>query len=32
MPTEIALMELGARALLDPFHITGTPNSERSLY
>jgi 2-keto-3-deoxy-L-rhamnonate aldolase RhmA len=32
MPTEIALMELGARALLDPFEIKGTPNSERALY
>lgn len=32
MPTEIGLMELGARQLLDPHGITGIPASERALY
>jgi hypothetical protein len=31
-PTEIGLMETGARALLDPLGITGTPRDQRSLY
>lgn len=32
MPTEIGLMELGARQLLDPLGIAGTPAEQRSLY
>ena len=32
MPTEIGLMELGARQLLDPLGIAGTPAAQRALY
>jgi 2-keto-3-deoxy-L-rhamnonate aldolase RhmA len=32
MPTEIGLMEIGARHLLEPFGIAGIPASRRSLY
>jgi 2-keto-3-deoxy-L-rhamnonate aldolase RhmA len=32
MPTEIGLMELGARQLLDPLGIHGIPDSERAVY
>jgi 2-keto-3-deoxy-L-rhamnonate aldolase RhmA len=32
MPTEIGLMEMGARQLLDPLGITGIPASARALY
>jgi 2-keto-3-deoxy-L-rhamnonate aldolase RhmA len=32
MPTEIALMERGARQLLDPLGIGGSPTSQRALY
>jgi 2-keto-3-deoxy-L-rhamnonate aldolase RhmA len=32
LPTEIGLMELGARALLDPLGCPGVPPSERPLY
>jgi 2-keto-3-deoxy-L-rhamnonate aldolase RhmA len=32
MPTEIGLMELGARQLLSPFGITGVPADQRALY
>ena len=32
MPTEIGLMELGARQLLDPLGIDGIPAGQRALY
>jgi len=32
MPTEIGLMEMGARQLLDPLGIAGMPAAQRSLY
>jgi 2-keto-3-deoxy-L-rhamnonate aldolase RhmA len=32
MPTEIGLMELGARQLLEPLGITGIPAGQRALY
>jgi 2-keto-3-deoxy-L-rhamnonate aldolase RhmA len=32
MPTEIGLMELGARQLLDPLGISGIPAGQRALY
>jgi 2-keto-3-deoxy-L-rhamnonate aldolase RhmA len=32
MPTEIGLMELGARQLLEPLGISGIPDSQRALY
>ena len=32
MPTEIGLMELGARQLLDPLGIAGAPGAQRALY
>jgi 4-hydroxy-2-oxoheptanedioate aldolase len=32
MPTEIGLMELGARQLLDPLGISGIPDSQRAVY
>jgi 4-hydroxy-2-oxoheptanedioate aldolase len=32
MPTEIGLMELGARQLLEPLGINGIPDSERAVY
>ena len=32
MPTEIGLMELGARQLLDPLGISGIPADQRALY
>jgi 4-hydroxy-2-oxoheptanedioate aldolase len=32
MPTEIGLMELGARQLLDPYGINGIPASRRAVY
>ncbi len=32
VPTEIGLMEIGARRLLDPFEITGVPAESRALY
>jgi hypothetical protein len=32
LPTEIGLMELGARQLLDPLDITGVPPEARALY
>jgi 2-keto-3-deoxy-L-rhamnonate aldolase RhmA len=32
MPTEIGLMELGARQLLEPFGISGVPANQRALY
>ncbi len=32
MPTEIGLMEMGARQLLDPLGIAGMPAGQRSLY
>ena len=32
MPTEIGLLEIGARRLLDPFDIRGVPQESRSLY
>jgi 4-hydroxy-2-oxoheptanedioate aldolase len=32
MPTEIALMELGARQLLEPLGISGIPAAQRALY
>lgn len=32
MPTEIGLMEMGARQLLEPLGITGIPADERALY
>jgi 2-keto-3-deoxy-L-rhamnonate aldolase RhmA len=32
MPTEIGLMELGARQLLDPLAINGLPASQRAVY
>lgn len=32
MPTDVGLMELGARQLLDPFGITALPPGQRALY
>jgi 2-keto-3-deoxy-L-rhamnonate aldolase RhmA len=32
MPTEIGLMEMGARQLLDPLGISGIPAGQRALY
>jgi 4-hydroxy-2-oxoheptanedioate aldolase len=32
MPTEIGLMELGAKQLLEPLGISGIPAEKRALY
>jgi 2-keto-3-deoxy-L-rhamnonate aldolase RhmA len=32
MPTEIGLMEMGARQILGPFGLTGVPQEARALY
>jgi 2-keto-3-deoxy-L-rhamnonate aldolase RhmA len=32
MPTEVGLMEIGARQLLDPFDLHGLPPGSRALY
>jgi 4-hydroxy-2-oxoheptanedioate aldolase len=32
LPTEIGLMELGARQLLEPLGVTGIPPAKRALY
>jgi len=32
MPTEIGLLELGARQLLEPLGISGIPADQRALY